>query len=507
MLKDIPIVGHFTPDPTAAQLAAIDPVADAIRRQHSELSRDAQFRRLSVDSLVDGACLHLDDLSEISYLDGGREFRFIQDRARLRAGDGDLVASLATEVPGYETYCQQQLGLGAPQWLRPAAGKNPLKITHACWQDRGVRRELVHRLRADALHYLHPHMGTFGVWELAALLHERSRRPVKVIAPPPVLSRLVNHKGTFADMAAQLLGPHFVPETTSACSMTGLCQGVADIALRAKMIGLKRPDAAGGDAIVILPAERVRGESLSRVREMLDRYLFALQWDHSSEVLVDVWESEVIGAPSSQLWIPGEADGPPVVEGVFTQFLDQEARVFVGAVEADLPADLQREFVTCSWLLARLFQKLGYVGRCSFDAILVGESLRQSRLEFVECNGRWGGTSLPMTLMNRTFADWRTRPFAMRVLQIEGLSRLRFHRLCLSLGPALYDDRTGTGRLIVTTPGRMCHQSAIDVLALGNSRQDATDYLDHAVPALLKQAVESEVAGAESDDDPLACSL
>ena len=68
--------------------------------------------------------------------------------------------------------------------------------------------------------------------------------------------------------------------------------------------------------------------------------------------------------------------------------------------------------VTRSWLLAVLFQRLGYVGRCSFDLLVVGESLATARAEFLECNGRWGGTSGPMMLMNRLFGDWATRPYA-----------------------------------------------------------------------------------------------
>ena len=506
MLRDVPIVRHLVPEPTAAQFGALEPLAVDIRRERGELAADSQFHSLRPESLVDGACLHLDDLSEIFYLDEGREFQFMQDRARLRAGDGDLVASAAREVTGYEEYCRTQLGLGAPEWLRPAPGHNPLRIAHACWRDRHVRSTLLHRLRTDALHYLHPHMGTFGVWELGALLREHSRRPVKVVAPPPALSKLVNNKVALADIVSQLLGKHYVPTTASAWNMATLCRHAADIANSARMIGLKQPESAGGDAIVVFPAELLRGRSLHEIRESLDQFLPALHWNRDSELLIDSWETDVLCSPSSQLWIPPDADGPPVVEGIFAQLLDQEIGMFVGAAEANLPPDRVREITTCSWLLARLFQKLGYVGRCSFDTILVGESLQNSRLEFVECNGRWGGTSLPMTLMNRIFDDWKTQPYAVRVLKVEGLSRVSFPRLLQLLGPALYDRRTGAGRLITAMPGRLRYQSAITVLALGDSRQDAADYLQRTVPVLLKQAIECEAARAENDDDPSICS-
>jgi hypothetical protein len=196
-------------------------------------------------------------------------------------------------------------------------------------------------------------------------------------------------------------------------------------------------------------------------------------------------------------------DGPPAVEGIFRQILDRGASVFAGAVEAKLPSDLLREIATRSWLLARLFQALGYIGRCSFDFVLVGESLDRSRLEFIECNGRWGGTSLPMSLMNRVFADRRLRPYAVRMLKVVGLNRIPFQQLCESLKPALYDHRTGEGRLILTTPGLMHHQSVIAVLGLGETSEDAVQYVEKSVPVLLQEALKSGTGVAKTK--PTAC--
>ena len=44
------------------------------------------------------------------------------------------------------------------------------------------------------------------------------------------------------------------------------------------------------------------------------------------------------------------------------------------------------------------------------DAILIGESLADARLHWIECNGRWGGVSIPMTLANRLTGDWARHP-------------------------------------------------------------------------------------------------
>ena len=99
----------------------------------------------------------------------------------------------------------------------------------------------------------------------------------------------------------------------------------------------------------------------------------------------------MIGTPSVQLWIPPRLQGPPMVEGIFAQALANCVGTFQGSSKSDLPGSLSQEIVNSSWQLAELFQRLGYVGRCSFDLILVGDNLGSCRPEFIECNGRWGG--------------------------------------------------------------------------------------------------------------------
>ena len=44
----------------------------------------------------------------------------LQDRARLRAVGGDLVAAVVPPLDEYEDYCRTWLGLGSVRWLYPA---------------------------------------------------------------------------------------------------------------------------------------------------------------------------------------------------------------------------------------------------------------------------------------------------------------------------------------------------------------------------------------------------
>lgn len=47
---------------------------------------------------------------------------------------------------------------------------------------------------------------------------------------------------------------------------------------------------------------------------------------------------------------------------------------------------------------------------CSFDAILVGKEMENAKLHWVECNGRWGGVSIPLALAQRLTHQWPSPP-------------------------------------------------------------------------------------------------
>ena len=288
-------------------------------------------------------------------------------------------------------------------------------------------------------------MGTFAVWELAALLHAETGSPLKVVAPVPRLSRWANNKVAFAETVRRLFGAEFVPRTESAWNMAILAQRVQSLAEEAEAIGLKLPDAAGGDGNVVLQTASLRGRSLAEIQQFLKRAVAVLEWRGERELLVDIWEADVLCSPSVQLWIPPERQGTPVVEGLFVQIMEGKEGMFVGPLPAQFPAALNQEIADRCWLLARLFQRLGYVGRCLFDLILIGDDLQNCRMEFIECNGRWGGTSLPMTLMNRVFSDWMTQPFAVQVFHhIEGLNKVSFAELFDVFQDDLFDVPKGS---------------------------------------------------------------
>ena len=102
----------------------------------------------------------------------------------------------------------------------------------------------------------------------------------------------------------------------------------------------------------------------------------------------------------------------------------------------------------------RFFRHLGYFGRCSFDAILVGGDPAAWQLHWVECNGRWGGTSIPMTLANRLVGDWRRVPFV--VVDRRGAepgSSVEFGRLLEEIGDDLFVPGVREVGMVLLRPG------------------------------------------------------
>lgn len=492
----IPIVERVHPRASEDQVSAIYDFARMLRGERADLAPRSELLPLIPDRFEDARAVHLDDQSAISVKDLPYDSSYVQDRARLRAEEGDLVCSGSGVPPVYETYCREWLGMGDVTWLVPSAEHHRRKLASHCWQDRAIRHALVHGLRSREWLYLHPLMGSSDVWELARMLQESARRPLKVIAPPPELTQWVNDKLAFADTVRRLFGPEWIPATGACSNFALLSHDVRELAERSQVIGLKIPDAAGGGGNLLLDAAGFRGRSLLAIRRDLKIRLRRIGWRGERTLLVGSWETNVVSAPSAQLWIPPPAYGPPVVEGVFEQALEGSDYEFVGCQPAALPADLTEELVTRSWLLGLLYQELGYIGRCSFDAVVVGKRLEAGRLELIECNGRWGGTSLPMTLMNRLVPERARTAYVVRSFSIPGLYRFGLEAVLELLGPDLFDVRTGSGRIILFNPARISVRSGLSVILLGKDADSAARFANEEFPEKLSAWVASRTGDA-----------
>jgi hypothetical protein len=453
-------------------------VADELRQKYPQLQPNPRWDRLVTRHLEPAGALHLEEWTEVQLVHGHQAALAAQDRPRCRAVAGDWIVTCGAPCQAYEEYCRKRLGLGAVQWLHPKAPKDPLHLAEACWEDRSVRRSLVRLLRSGQIGYLHPHMGSRAVWELAGLLSTASRRSLQVIAPPPELSQLLNDKLEFAFIVQQILGEQITPKTYAVWDRAHAAHRIRQLILEYSSIGVKLPCSAGGDGNMVLPSDLFMGHSLAEVAEELHNLLPRLDWEDGQKLLVTGWEPFVFATPSCQLWIPPIEGGMPVVEGVFTQRVTGPQASFVGCRRAVLPEALTLQITEDCYFLGALFQQLGYVGRCSFDLLIVGRTPEEAKLQFIECNARWGGTSLPMTLMNQIFGDASRVAYAVIIAGRPELAQLSWEQLIRAFEPFLFDVSTGRGQYILYNPSKLHDGGRLGVIAVASDFA-AADHLAH----------------------------
>jgi hippurate hydrolase len=473
-----------------------DRLAQRCRSEFADLRPEEPFSALRARTLGDVPTLHLDDSSAITGMEYFPENVYLQDRARLRAGDGDVVASCTQADPVFERYCVDTLGLGRPEWLRVRPAGSALELAVGCWTDRQTRYRLVHLAKKRKLACIHPYLGSFHVWALAQLLSRAGGRRVTVLAPPPALTRRVNDKTWFTGLVRRLLGEDCIPESYQVFNYATLAHVIQHNLLDSPHIVIKLPDSAGGKGNLLLETLEFHDASVGAIRARLREALHELHWSGDSRLLVSCWEEPVLCSPSAQLWLPPSESGREVaIEGLFNQVISGGRGDFLGSAPATFPDRVEAEIARSCLALARVFQQLGYVGRCSFDMLLTGKDLDSCQLKFIECNGRWGGTSGPMSLMNRWFDDWAGQPYATSVCEMPGLESLAFEDLLQAFDADLFDAGSRTGWLAFLDAAGLPH-SRINLLALGDDVGQARERVGLEVPAKLRELVAAHGGGS-----------
>jgi hypothetical protein len=191
-------------------------------------------------------------------------------------------------------------------------------------------------------------------------------------------------------------------------------------------------------------------------------------------MLVEVWDANVLTSPSVQTWIPGPQDGPPVIEALFEQVLHGEHAAFAGAVPADLPPPVEAELIRGAVRLATLFQQLGYFGRCSFDALVTGPNGAAGTVHWIECNARWGGVSVHMSLVHRLSQGDDPPPYAIVQNDSDRVPELDFEDALREFADVAPPPDLGSGVLFLS-PGLMETGTGCHFLAFGPDRGAATE--------------------------------
>ena len=137
--------------------------------------------------------------------------------------------------------------------------------------------------------------------------------------------------------------------------------------------------------------------------------------------------------------------------------------------------------------VATALQALGYVGRCSFDFIVAGDIHGDFQVKFTECNGRWGGTSTPMFLVDRVLGtNAKTRPhYIAQDFVHESLTGASFSDIRNAIEDLLYRKDTGAGRFILYNVGPLASSGKFDIISLGGSADEAWEGVKEILPARL----------------------
>ncbi|MDH3665229.1 MAG: hypothetical protein OEU92_35310 [Alphaproteobacteria bacterium] len=372
----------------------------------------------------------------------------------MLAGEGDVFIKDEPRCLAFERYCRDTLGLGRVA-VATAAPFGDLSMTRRIlWDDR-LLDELAQRARFAGGLNLMPYMGSGGAWAIAGRIAQRSGVPVRVAAPPPRLTERANDKLWFGARVADVLGRQALPPAHRAYGPSAMIGLLRWLAKRYPSVAVKLPNSASSKGNFVFEAAQLLSMSAKRLMNEVMATLDRSGWRRRFPVQVTAWERPILASPSAQLWLPEKEAGDPAIEGVFEQRLAGRIARFSGAEPSTLPESWIRRLASESGRLGFFLQQLGYVGRCSFDAIILGDDLEHAELHWIECNGRWGGVSIPMTLMNRLTGDWTKRPFIVIDITSKDQQAEPFSDFVTRMKAGLYGIGGRQNGAIVLSPTRI----------------------------------------------------
>lgn len=387
------------PEISDAMRVRIADLAEQLRSDDPELFRTAIFGADVAKGCGQGPAIIFGDSSEIPLL-SREDGRWLEYRMGYLADAGDLMIVSGRRNPSFEAYQKKINGLKTMDYV--ALGTPIVRSAPGyCLRDKATFEKLCAFVSKNGGATIISYLTTSATWALASRLANETQYPVSVAGPPGVLSDCANNKLWFAKVVEELLGAGAMPVKRTAHGAATLVRHVMELAHKWSKLVLKVPNSAGSAGNYIVHTDDITGMGAKAVDVYVRARLKHLGWPGRFPLAVEVWDTNVLTSPSAQLWIPHVADGDPIIEGVFEQVLVGDVGTFAGAVPADLPQPVDDALCAQAFKLALLFQRLGYYGRCSFDAVLSGAEVSKPAIHWIECNARWGGVSIPMSFAKR----------------------------------------------------------------------------------------------------------
>ena len=253
----------------------------------------------------------------------------------------------------------------------------------------------------------------------------------------------------------------------------------------AERIVVKVPDSAGSTGNFTFVAAELTDLSIAAIKQQLLHLMHMKGWRDRYPLQVGVWESNVLSSPSAQIWIPQPDIGAPLIEGIFEQIVEGAEGRFVGARPAKLARGSRHRFIKEATMLATLFQHLGYYGRCSLDAIVSLSDNKKEQLHWIECNGRWGGVSIPLTLANELCSGERNAALFIVQQSSPGPSRISTHDFLNKLEDRLFTRYQSEQGIVLLSPCEGPDDSSrLNFCCLAHSEKEAESMAQSALTCL-----------------------
>ncbi|MFY0312463.1 hypothetical protein ACFMBG_21505 [Leisingera sp. D0M16] len=450
--------------------SAIDAIADRLARDEPALRSSRDLWPGVQQGIGSGASLFIGDQVGIALftpeMAGTRDYRMA---LLAKPGDAVVVRQRRRE---FENYLSGYLGIRQVRFLE-AHGADPAPVAKQCRTDPALFTPLLELLQAAGSLTLYAYLVTGHLWQLAQALAAAAGLPVYVAGPSPRISRRVNDKLWFWEVAREIAGREAVPPTTFAFGPAAAAGQMARLARVSGQIVVKVPDSAGAAGNIRFSAAQLEGFGTAALRDQLEQRLRAAGWEGGYPVLVGVWESGVKKSPSVQMRLPHAGEGLPEILGIFEQRVQGREGKFAGARYASLEPETEDKLTADAMRLGAMFQKAGYFGPCSLDAVLRSLPSGAEQIHWIECNGRWSGVSIPLAAATGLLGQ---RPEGIVILQetLEGEAPLDITRQCSCLGDLLFRrGQSDEGVILVSPPHPLRASLNAAAVAASQERADA----------------------------------
>ncbi len=479
--RSVPVIAHFAVSIPASEQDRLAGIATSLLHDEPALSSTSFFGALVEAGLSEAPAVLIGDSREIA-LASERVAQSYEYRISHLAAEGDVLLLGGSRNTAFEHYREHVLGLGAIDVvaLPPERFGELTPLASRCLSETQALNRIAAKARKAGGLSIVPHIGSGSAWRLAAAIAERSGAPVWVAASPPRLTRRVNDKVWFAHRVNEVLGRRARPAFHAAFGPAALAAHVLRLARQSERIVIKVPDSAGSAGNLSLSAATIQSYSPAALGAHLASALNEIGWKELYPLLVEIWDSPALASPSVQTWIPDRRAGAPVLEGVFEQVLAGPKGTFIGSVPATFPVRWEGLIVEEALRLATLFQHLGYFGRCSFDAVIAGSDYADAELHWLECNGRWGGVSVPMTLANRLTGNWSRGAFVVVQLTNLHFPQHDFSKALELLDGRLYRAGQSSEGIVFMSPFGIERGSGVNLMAIATTFERAKTLAEQA---------------------------